>query len=117
MGPRTHQLLLTTQQRRAWNRDTWNNRIWKPALAFAGLIVETDRSDGAGRWSPSRELGFHALRHTYAGVQLEAGESMVSLAGWLGHHDPAFTLRTYTHFMPEAGSKGRAAMDAWFGGE
>ncbi|MFE7609220.1 tyrosine-type recombinase/integrase [Streptomyces celluloflavus] len=116
-APRTHQLLLTTQQRRAWNRDTWNNRIWKPALASAGLIVETDRSNGASRWSPSRELGFHALRHTYASVQLEAGESIVSLARWLGHHDPAFTLRTYTHFMPEAGSKGRAAMDAWFGRE
>ncbi|MEW2348469.1 hypothetical protein AB0904_12435 [Streptomyces sp. NPDC006684] len=28
---------------------------------------------------------------------LEAGESIVSLAKWLGHSDPAFTLRTYTH--------------------
>ncbi|WUG99253.1 hypothetical protein OHB29_05800 [Streptomyces violaceus] len=25
---------------------------------------------------------------------LEAGESIVSLAKWLGHSDPAFTLRT-----------------------
>jgi integrase len=66
-------------------------------------------------WLPGS--GAHALRHTYASVQLEAGESIVSLARWLGHADPGFTLRTYTHFMPDAGTRGRAAMDAWFSGE
>ncbi|MGE7434337.1 hypothetical protein [Kitasatospora sp. NPDC001175] len=45
---------------------------------------------------------------------LEAGESIVSLAQWLGHSDPAFTLRTYTHFMPEAGARGLAVVDRWF---
>ncbi|WP_406206482.1 tyrosine-type recombinase/integrase [Streptomyces sp. NBC_01017] len=76
-----------------------------------------DPDSGGSKWEPSRGLGFHALRHTYASVQLEAGESIVSLARWLGHADPGFTLRTYTHFMPDAGTRGRAAMDAWFSGE
>ncbi|MDW4911313.1 hypothetical protein RB628_40000 [Streptomyces sp. ADMS] len=40
---------------------------------------------------------------------LEAGESIVSLAKWLGHSDPAFTLRTYTHCMPQAGARGLSA--------
>ncbi|MGV9877676.1 tyrosine-type recombinase/integrase [Streptomyces cellulosae] len=65
-------------------------------------------------WEPSREHGFHVLRHTYASVMLEAGESIVSLAKWMGHSDPAFTLRTYTHFMPQAGARGLSAIEAWF---
>ncbi|WP_078942863.1 tyrosine-type recombinase/integrase [Streptomyces viridochromogenes] len=116
-APRTYPLFLATRQRRAWNRDTWNRRLWKPALASAGLIGKVDPNSDGSKWEPSRELGFHALRHTYASVQLEAGESVVSLARWLGHADPGFTLRTYTHFMPDAGRRGRAAMDAWFSGE
>lgn len=39
-------------------------------------------------WKPSREYGFHALRQFYASEKLEAGESVVSLARWLGHSDP-----------------------------
>ncbi|SED86625.1 Transposase DDE domain-containing protein [Streptomyces sp. TLI_105] len=61
----------------------------------------------------SRSDMFHALRHAYAGVQLEAGESIVSLSKWLGHSSPKITLDHYLHFMPGAGSRGLAAMDAW----
>lgn len=44
-------------------------------------------------WEPSREHGYQALRHFEASEQLEAGESVVSLARrWLGHSDPGFTL-------------------------
>ncbi|MEU9289083.1 tyrosine-type recombinase/integrase [Streptomyces sp. NPDC048275] len=86
------------------------------------LLAETTRRCPSGSrvrsrrvlWEPSRELGFHVLRHTYASVMLEAGESIVSLAMWLGHSDPAFTLRTYTHFMPQAGARGLSAIEAWF---
>ncbi|MFG2753538.1 site-specific integrase [Streptomyces xanthophaeus] len=55
------------------------------------------------------------LRHTYASVLLEAGESIVTLARWLGHSSPTITLDHYAHFMPEAGGKGRAAVDALLG--
>lgn len=47
---------------------------------------------------------------------LEAGESVVALARWLGHSSPTITLDHYAHFMPEAGNRGRGAIDALFGG-
>ncbi|MEC4019293.1 multicopper oxidase family protein [Streptomyces sp. H27-D2] len=34
------------------------------------------------------------------------------LARWLGHSSPTITLDHYAHFMPEAGGKGRKAIDA-----
>ena len=42
----------------------------------------------------------HALRHFYASIQLEAGTSIRSVAEYLGHSDPGFTLRACTHLMP-----------------
>ena len=50
----------------------------------------------------------HALRHFYASVLLDAGESIRALAGYLGHTDPGFTLRTYTHLMPTSEDRARA---------
>ncbi|TDC69224.1 hypothetical protein [Streptomyces hainanensis] len=61
----------------------------------------------------SRHDMFHVLRHTYASVQLEAGESVVSLSQWLVHASPAITLEHYAHFMPGAGRRGLAAIDLW----
>ncbi|MFD3658485.1 hypothetical protein [Streptomyces sp. NPDC058620] len=53
------------------------------------------------------------LRHTYAAsVVLEAMESVVTLARWLGHASPTITLDHYAHFMPEAGRMGRRAIDS-----
>ncbi|MEU0934304.1 tyrosine-type recombinase/integrase [Embleya sp. NPDC005971] len=103
-------LLTTTVKSNAINRTDWNQLSWKPALASAGLIKRIEESH---LYEPSRDLGFHLTRHTFASVMLEAGESIVTLAKWLGHEDPAFTLRTYTHFMPTAGARGIDAMDTW----
>ncbi|WP_187144849.1 MULTISPECIES: tyrosine-type recombinase/integrase [unclassified Streptomyces] len=111
-------LLVTTTRHGAVNRTTWNTKAWKPALADAGVISHLQKREPGEKvsrtWEPSREHGFHVLRHTYASVMLEAGESVVSLARWLGHSDPAFTLRTYTHFMPQAGARGLSAIETWF---
>ena len=76
--------------------------------------LEEGALDGARVWEPSREHGYHALRHFYASEQLEAGESVVSLARWPGHSDPGFTLRKYAHFLPRAGACGSTAIDAVF---
>lgn len=57
----------------------------------------------------------HALRHYYASVLLDAGENVKALAEYLGHSDPGFTLRTYTHLMPNSQDRARNAIDGAFG--
>ena len=42
---------------------------------------------------------FHTFRHTCASMLFEAGRNVKQVAEWLGHADPAFTLRTYVHLM------------------
>jgi integrase len=48
--------------------------------------------------------GFHALRHTYASLQLAHGVNVVQLSRALGHHSPAFTLEVYAHLLPGEGA-------------
>jgi integrase len=114
-------LLVTTMFKNPINPNSFNPDVWKPSLVHAGIIPARDNEarakTGGSGWQPSREWGFHVLRHTYASVQLHAGESVVSLAQWMGHASPVITLKTYAHFMPEAGQRGRAAIDSWLSGD
>ena len=82
----TVSLVFTTSRRNALNRSNFQTQYWKPALRDAGLEC-------------GRDNGMHALRHLFASVLLDAGENIRAIAEWLGHEDPAFTLRTYTHLM------------------
>lgn len=36
------------------------------------------------------------------------------MSEYLGHADPGFTLRTYTHLMPSSAERTRKAIDAVF---
>jgi integrase len=56
----------------------------------------------------------HVLRHTYASVLLDAGESVKALSAYLGHADPGFTLRIYTHLLPASEDRTRRAIDQAF---
>lgn len=102
--PVTATLLFTSPEGLALNRNRFNQRVWRPTLRAVGVVA-------------NRENGMHALRHFYASVLLDAGESIKALSEYLGHHDPGFTLRTYTHLMPSSESRTRAAVDRVFGAE
>ena len=78
-----------------------NRHIWQPELRKAGIPQQ-------------RSNMMHGARHLYASVQLEAGTSIRALAEYLGHADPGFTLRTYTHLMPQAEDKAKRAVDEHF---
>ncbi len=56
----------------------------------------------------------HAMRHLYASVLLAQGVSIKELAEYLGHEDPGFTLRTYTHLMSSSHQRARTAVDGVF---
>ncbi len=83
--------------------------MWEPALAKAGVIPPQVEGAKPWQWAAAPKDGFYVLRHTYASVMLEAGESVVALARWLWHSSSTITLDHYAHFMPEAGNRGRGA--------
>ncbi|WP_432134233.1 tyrosine-type recombinase/integrase [Streptomyces sp. bgisy154] len=109
-GPRVTKLLyFTTLEGGALRRNDFNTHAWKPALVSAGIIPVP----GVGeRYKASREDGMHALRHFYASVLLDSGESVKAVSTYLGHSDAGFTLRTYTHLMPTSETRTRKAVDA-----
>jgi integrase len=96
--PVTARLLFTTMQGQAITRTPFVQKHWYPALRAAGLAVE-------------RQNGFHALRHYFASALLYDGVDIRALAAYLGHHDPAFTLRIYAHLVPAADDRMRAVID------
>lgn len=99
--PSTADLLVTSREGKALNRNYINSRVWKPALRRAGL-------------PDTRPFMMHGGRHLYASLQLEHGVGVRAVADYLGHADPGFMLRTYAHLMPEASTKAEAAVDALF---
>ncbi|KOG19680.1 tyrosine-type recombinase/integrase [Streptomyces viridochromogenes] len=101
--PVTATLLFQGGQGTAVNRNDFNRSAWRPALDSAGV-------------PRGRENGMHALRHFYASVLLDAGESVKALSEYLGHYDPGFTLRTYTHLMPSSEKRTREAVNRAFDG-
>lgn len=69
-----------------------------------------------GRLEHTREAMMHGGRHFYASLQLESGMSPRALADYLGHSDPAYMMRTYTHVMPTSEAMAREAVDDLFDG-
>ncbi|WP_367323534.1 tyrosine-type recombinase/integrase [Streptomyces sp. HUAS ZL42] len=106
--PVTKKLMFTAPEGGALVRHNFNRDAWKPALVSAGVLPEPEQGQ---RIAESREDGMHALRHFYASVLLDAGENIKALSRYLGHSDPGFTLRVYTHLMPSSESRTRRAVD------
>ena len=48
---------------------------------------------------------------------LANGVDIRALAEYLGHSDPGFTLRVYTHLMPSGADRARRAVEAAFADE
>jgi hypothetical protein len=74
--------------------------IWRPAAAAAGL--------GA-------EVTFHDLRHYYASLLIQHGESVKVVQRRLGHKSAVETLDTYSHLWPDSEDRTREAVDQMLG--
>ncbi len=91
--------VFTTRFGTPYRHDYYGTRIFKEAVAKAGLPTGTTS---------------HDLRHHYASVLLAQGESVVAVAERLGHHNAALVLSTYGHLMPDSEDPTRRAVDsAW----
>lgn len=101
--PVTVSLLVTGEGGRLYTGDLFHKVVWQAAFREADLEYR-NRADG-----------MHALRHFYASVLLAQGVSIKELAEYLGHSDPGFTLRTYTHLVPSSFERARVAIDGVFG--
>ena len=100
--PITARLLFTDPGGAALHRSSFNAVAWQPGPA--------------GSWHPAGPRERHAriaalLRQP---PSLANGVGIRALAAYLGHSDPGFTLRIYTHLMPAADDRMRAAVDAVF---
>jgi len=94
---------------------SYSETVWKPAIAKAGIIPEPKKDKRSrARYATTRREGIHQLRHYYASVMLAGGVSVKELAEYLGHADPAFTLRVYAHLLPSSHDRARTVINDRF---
>lgn len=77
----------------------WYEKIWKPALAGAGVDYFTP----------------HSFRHFYAASLLARAVPVTEVSVWLGHSSVSFTERYYGDLMPDAPDRARLAIDGALG--
>jgi integrase len=92
-------LLFTNAADGAVWSNTWSV-AWRKAAAPLGI--------------PTRK-GFHQLRHYYASLLIQAGESVKVVQERLGHASAAMTLNVYSHLWPDSEDRTRKAVDDVFG--
>jgi integrase len=72
--------------------DNFRRRVWEKLLATIGM----------------RHVRIHDLRHTFASLLIQNGESLVYVKEQMGHHSIQVTVDIYGHLVP-GGNK--AAVD------
>ncbi len=76
------------------DKNNLRNRVLAPVLPLADeLLLARDHTPLPSGLSP------HKLRHTFASILVACGDDPASVMSQLGHTDPKFTLRVYTHLM------------------
>jgi integrase len=93
--PGEHGLIFAQRDGRPLNRD-------KVVLAFRGAVLEV------GAPAATR---LHDLRHYYASLLIQHGESINVVQARLGHASASETLDTYSHLWPDSEDKTRAAVN------
>jgi integrase len=84
------------------SRMTFGSNVWRPAVKKATGV-------------PDDGVGFHQLRHFYASLLIQAGESVKVVQSRLGHASAVETLNTYSHLWPDSEDRTRTAVDLVLG--
>jgi integrase len=92
-----------------------------------GMIFSNTRGKVVNRQSLHRSLAaalraaglpagitFHQLRHTYASLLIDGGESVTVVADRMGHKNATETLHTYSHLWPSSDDKTRRVLETAF---
>lgn len=94
------ELMFSDDKGRPIGRTWFSRGVWCPAVAAVGLPKGTH---------------FHELRHFYASLLIDGGESVEVVQARLGHATADETLNTYAHLWPDTEERSRAAVDAGLG--
>jgi integrase len=100
--------------RRLWQRQAAEDAPLFPAVRSGHLnerALRRDVLEPAAARAGLSWVTFHTFRHTCASLLFASGKNAKQVAGWLGHSDPAFTLRTYIHLL-DGGLGDADALDA-----
>lgn len=99
-------LVFPTETGTQRDKDNLRNRVLQPTIPIADRLL-------AKRGHPPLPPGLtpHKLRHTYASILVASGTDPATVMHQLGHTDPHFTLRTYTHVMRRSAA-GRVRLKA-----
>ncbi len=86
--------VFTTSTGTARSRHNLRQDVVEPVVNRANRLVEE-------RGLQPLPLGItpHKLRHTFASILVAIGKDPTYVMQQLGHTDPAFTLRVYSHMM------------------
>ncbi len=93
-------LLFSDDKDRPIRRTWFHHQVWTPAVLSSGLPKGTH---------------FHELRHFYASLLIDGGESVKVVQTRLGHATADETLNTYAHLWPDSEDRSRSAVDAGLG--
>lgn len=97
LGPDPEALVFTSPQGARVQAQHYNNRVWKRALADAGI---------------TKHITPHGLRHTSASWLLMAGVAPQVVQHRLGHESLSTTSRVYAHLLTDAQADAVSVMDA-----
>lgn len=98
LSPCVGGLIFFLRERLPINKNYFVTAFWHPAIKAAGL-------------PRSRENGMHGLRHFCASTWLTNGVNIKAVSNYLGHSDPGFTLRIYTHLMISGDDQAKSSFE------
>jgi integrase len=93
-GPGVH--VVVDEAGRPYHPDTLSD-FWRDLCGAAGV----------------KRIRLHDARHSCASIMHAQGVPIATISEWLGHGDPAFTMRTYVHAQNGALKSASAVASSW----